>query len=88
MNIQAEVSLYPLRTEELAGPIAAFCEALVRSGLEVQLGSMSTRISGDLDRILAGLGAAFGQVAERHDLVLVVKLSNCCAEDDGRGAHE
>jgi ubiquinone/menaquinone biosynthesis C-methylase UbiE len=31
MTIQAEVSLYPLRTEELAGPIAAFCETLRHS---------------------------------------------------------
>lgn len=59
MNIQAEVSLYPLRSRELAGPIDMFCQALARSGLEVQQGPMSTRISGDLEGVFGGLRQAF-----------------------------
>ena len=85
MNIQAEVSLYPLRTEELAGPIETFCQTLVQSGLEVQPGAMSTRVSGDCEGLFAGLGRAFGQIAEHHDAVLVIKVSNCCAENNSEG---
>ncbi len=81
MNIQAEVSLYPLRTGELSGPIEAFCEALVQSGLEVQRGPMSTRVSGDCEGVFAGLGQAFARVAEANEVVLVAKVSNSCPED-------
>lgn len=83
MNIQAEVSLYPLRSEELGGPIETFCQALRESGLTVHEGAMSTRVSGDCGRLFAGLGQAFGQVAEANQVVLVAKVSNSCPEDGG-----
>jgi uncharacterized protein YqgV (UPF0045/DUF77 family) len=82
MNVQAEVSLYPLRTGDLGPPILAFCEALGRSGLEVRSGLMSTRVSGELDALFAGLRQAFARVAESHDLVLTVKMSNGCATQE------
>lgn len=81
MNIQAEVSLYPLRTEELAGPIEMFCQALVGSGLRVQRGPMSARVAGECASVFAGLGQAFAEVAEASEVVLVAKVSNSCPED-------
>ncbi|MFW6107487.1 MAG: YkoF family thiamine/hydroxymethylpyrimidine-binding protein [bacterium] len=84
MNVQAEVSLYPLRTRELAGPVETFCQGLARTGLDVETGPMSTRIAGDLDAVFDGLRQAFRHVAERHDVVLAVKLSNCCAQQHDR----
>jgi len=83
MNVQAELSLYPLRTDELSGPIEAFCQALSRHGLEVHAGPMSTRVAGDIERLFAGLGEAFGQVARDFETVLIVKVSNACPENHG-----
>ena len=81
MNIQAEVSLYPLRTDGLAAPIGAFCEALAHSGLDVRSGSMSTRVSGECGGVFGGLAQAFALVAEANEVVLVAKVSNSCPED-------
>jgi len=78
MSIQAEVSLYPLRTQELAGPIEMFCQALARSGLRVERGPMSARVAGDCASVFTGLGRAFAQVAEASQVVLVAKVSNSC----------
>lgn len=87
MNIQAEVSLYPLRTEELAGPIETFCETLTDGGLAVQPGAMSTRIAGECEGLFTALGRAFGRIAQAHDVVLIVKVSNCCRESSGEDVH-
>jgi len=47
MKIQAEMSLYPLRTLTLAEPIERFVRHLRQSNLEVEMGTMSSRISGE-----------------------------------------
>jgi hypothetical protein len=46
---------------------------------------MSTRIAGDLEGVFGALRQAFGQAAGRHDIVLILKLSNCCPEIDRDG---
>ena len=76
--VQAEMSLYPLRQDELQEPIAAFLEELKRRGVEGQAGTMSTGISGEVKQIFEAMGAAFAQVADQGPVVLVVKVSNAC----------
>jgi len=78
MNVQAEVSLYPLRSPNLSEPIGKFCEALMKSGLRVVTGSMSTSLSGEVDQVFDGLKSALAEVGEDHEVVLVVKVSNAC----------
>ena len=88
MNIQAEVSLYPLRTDELSPPVEAFCQTLIRRGLTVEPGPMSTRIWGDHERAFAALREAFGQLIDQHEIVLIVKISNCCPQNGEEKADE
>ena len=88
MNVQAEVSLYPLRTDRLGDAIDAFAGELRRTGLTVRTGSMSSALAGDAEEVFAALGRAFQHAAEAHEVVLVVKVSNACppavaAREDG-----
>jgi len=78
MTVQAEVSLYPLRTEDLTAPIAGFVRCLEARGLQVDPGSMSTRVSGPCEALFAGLAEAFAAAADRHQVVLALKISNAC----------
>ena len=85
MRVQAEVSLYPLRTDELSEPIRAFCQSLNREGLAIETGSMSTTICGDCDDVFGALRDAFAGAARDHQVVLVVKLSSACPDSDQSG---
>ncbi len=80
MKIQAEVSLYPLRTNELSGPIDAFYRSMSRKGVDLELSSMSTLISGDSAQVFEAIQSAFSEVAEEYQVVLVLKLSNACPD--------
>jgi uncharacterized protein YqgV (UPF0045/DUF77 family) len=78
VNVQAEVSLYPLRTPRLSKPIEHFREALEGAGLRLETGNMSTLVSGDLNGVFDGLKSAVAAAGEGREIVLVVKLSNAC----------
>jgi uncharacterized protein YqgV (UPF0045/DUF77 family) len=78
MNIQAEVSVYPLRTAKIGELINNFIEELKDSGLVFSSGPMSTILSGDADRVFTTLKEAFKNIAEDHQVVLVLKISNAC----------
>jgi len=78
MTIQAEVSLYPLRTEEIGIAIEGFVGSLEDRGLEVEPGPMSTRITGECTKLFAALGRSFAAVAGQCQAVLVAKISNAC----------
>jgi len=78
MKVQAEVSLYPLRTSELSGAIDSFLGHLEAPGLMLHKGSMSSMVAGDVDMVFAVLGRAFRVVASGCQVVLVVKVSNAC----------
>jgi len=83
MRVQAEVSLYPLRTTDLSEPIDTFCELLGRHDLNLEVGAMSTRIWGDSKDVFDALHHAFVRLGERHQIVLSVKVSNACPKDVG-----
>jgi len=80
MKIQAEVSLYPLRTKELSSPIDAFYRSMSGTGITLDPGRMSTLVSGDSARVFEAIQRAFSEAAEEYQVVLVVKLSNACPE--------
>ena len=81
MNVQAEVSLYPLQTQEIGEAIDSFVNDLERTGLTVRKGNMSTTLSGDGDAVFAALASAFTAVADGGRVVLVMKVSNACPSD-------
>jgi len=78
MRVQAEVSLYPLRTSKLSGPIVTFCEVLRSHGLDVQTRSMSTLAAGESRDLLEALREGFERLAQDGELVVDVKISNAC----------
>lgn len=78
MRIQAEVSLYPLRTLSLSEAINEFLGRLRRPGLRVEVTPMSTRMEGESRELFAAIREAFDAVAAGGDVVLTVKMSNAC----------
>lgn len=78
MNVQAEISLYPLRSDDLGNAIEAFLRDLNVAGLTVKPGNMSSTVSGDVNAVFSTMGAAFAAVAEDSQVVLVMKVSNAC----------
>ena len=80
MKVQAEISLYPLRKNELTKPIYKFIRALKNSNLNIKTGPMSTLVTGDSHVVFESLQQAFEQIAEKYEVVLAVKISNACPE--------
>jgi uncharacterized protein YqgV (UPF0045/DUF77 family) len=85
MNVQAEISLYPLRIDRISEQINTFCDALAKNGLRVETGNMSTCISGDLNQVFDGLKTAAEGVGPECEFVLIVKVSNACPFASGAG---
>ncbi len=80
MKVQAQISLYPLRTPDLAEPITRFVQQLERDGLDINIGPMSTQVTGDSNVLFARLAEAFEDAASHGDVVLLLKVSNACPE--------
>jgi len=80
MKVQAEVSLYPLRQNDLTEPIQQFIESLKNENLNVKTGSMSSVISGEESIVFQSLQKAFEQAAQKYKVVLTAKISNACPE--------
>lgn len=78
MNVQAEVSLYLLRTMTLTHSIERFVRCLRERGVEVQTGPISSRISGECREVFDGLSAAFEDSARQGDVAAIIKVSNAC----------
>ncbi|MFW6061906.1 MAG: YkoF family thiamine/hydroxymethylpyrimidine-binding protein [Planctomycetota bacterium] len=78
MNVQAELSLYPLRTRQIGHAIDEFLGELGVTGLMVQRGSMSSIVTGAADSIFTATAAAFEAAARKNQVVLVMKVSNAC----------
>ena len=78
MRVQMEVSLYPLRTGKLSGPIVTLCEVLRSHGLEVQIRSMSTFAAGEFTDLFKALQEGFERLAQENEVVMDVRISNAC----------
>ena len=89
MNVQAEISLYPLRTKDLGRAVGSFLRELKAAGLTVQPGNMSSVVAGEAGAIFSAVAAAFKAAVENGQVVLVMKVSNACPPGDtteGRNA--
>ena len=80
MKVQAEVSLYPLRQNDLTKPIQQFVKVMENSNLKVKTGAMSSLIAGDSQAVFENLQKAFEQAAQRYEIVMTAKISNACPE--------
>jgi uncharacterized protein YqgV (UPF0045/DUF77 family) len=78
MLVAAQVSLYPLRQENLSPAIGIALSIFREHGLEVSEGTMSTVVSGEDAALFNALQDAFKASAGQGDVVMVVTLSNAC----------
>lgn len=83
MTVQAEVSVYPLRTPKLSGPITQYCRVLQSRGLHVQTHSMSTFVTGELENLFEALEDGFRGLARDNDIVVHFSISNACRGSAG-----
>lgn len=78
MNISAELTLYPL-TGSYRDVVGDFLKRLqARRGLQVDVGSMSTVVTGDYQAVMDVLQEDCRAVLEQEAAAFVVKLSNAC----------
>ena len=80
MKVQAEISLYPLRENELTKPIQQFIQALKSNNLNIETGPMSTIITGEESVVFENLRKAFERIAQKYKIAMVAKISNACPE--------
>jgi len=80
MNVQAEVSLYPLRQNDLTKPIQQFVQVLEKDNLKVKTAAMSSFVTGDSEVLFRNLREAFEQLAKEYEVVMTAKISNACPE--------
>jgi uncharacterized protein YqgV (UPF0045/DUF77 family) len=78
MFIAAQVSLYPLRQDNLSPTIGMALSIFREHGLDVSEGAMSTLVSGEDGALFNALRDAFKVSAEQGDVVMVVTVSNAC----------
>ena len=78
MMVQAEVSLYPLGDDEFSDRINALIENINNAGLEIEVGRMSSVISGECTDVFRILGEVFDEDCERGASVMTIKVSNAC----------
>jgi uncharacterized protein YqgV (UPF0045/DUF77 family) len=78
--VTAQVALYPLRTPRLGPAIEAFVAELETSGPSVEVGAMSTVVSGETDEVFTALARAFSAASAEHQVVMQVTVSNACPQ--------
>jgi uncharacterized protein YqgV (UPF0045/DUF77 family) len=78
MEVNAQVSIYPLRQERLTPAVDAVTEALAARGLIPRIGEMSTLVSGEADTVFEALRDAFERSARLGGVVMSVTVSNAC----------
>ena len=78
MQVSAQVSLYPLRQESLSPSIEKAWKVFEEKRLNVEKGTMSTLISGEIDKVFDAIKEAFLKSAENGQVSMVVTLSNAC----------
>ncbi len=80
MIIQAELSLYPLRTGHIGNIISRFAEELRANGIKPETGAMSTVVKGECRMVFTAVERAFEACGDKADIVLIFKASNACPE--------
>ncbi len=77
-GITAQVSLYPLRQDDISSSIDSVLEAFEQHGIESETGTMSTLLWGDDEKVFSALLDAFRRVASLGESVMVITVSNAC----------
>ena len=76
--ISCQFALYPLGVEDLSPSIDAAVAEMKALGLELEVGPMSTQVTGDSSLVFEGLRRAFDTTAQDGHVVMTVTVSNAC----------
>ncbi len=87
-EVSAQVSLYPLRQQDLRTTIRSAWKIFESHGLEVRPGAMSTVIWGEMGEVFDALEEAFAMADEAGDAVMVVTFSNACPKPGSEGSSD
>ena len=88
MKVQAQISIYPLKTKSLSEPIEEFCRILKNKGLKVQTRTMDSFVVGGSDAIFESVREAFEQIAKKYDVAMDFKISNACPKEAKKSKKE
>jgi len=78
MNVELEVSLYPLTKEYLEHPVHDFVELLEKHGCTVENGPLSSIVKGESSSVFEALRLGYEQAVQKSGCVLIVKACNVC----------
>ncbi len=78
MRVSCQVSLYPLRQENVGEILVEAVHQLDQVGVTYRVGTMSTEMEGEDEKVFSALRSAFRRVAEHGDAVLIATISNAC----------
>lgn len=78
MAVALQVSLYPLRQMDIIEPIDKVIEIFKSYGLETHVGSMSTLVYGEDEKVFKALQDAYKKASEFGEFVMVATFSNAC----------
>lgn len=78
MVLAAQVAIYPLRQPHLSPFVGRAAGVFEKHGLGVEVGAMSTVLSGEADVLFGALEKVFTELAEKGELVMMVTFSNAC----------
>jgi uncharacterized protein YqgV (UPF0045/DUF77 family) len=76
--VSCQFALYPLGVEDLGRSIDAAVSELRSTGLEAEVGAMSTYVTGESGLVFEGLRRAFDAAAREGAVVMTVTVSNAC----------
>ena len=78
MQVSAQISLYPLRQQRLSPAIEEAWEILERNEIDLEKGTMSTVVSGEVDKVFGAIKEVFLRSAEKGQVSMVVTFANAC----------
>ena len=78
MPVAAQVSIYPLRQSHFSPAIGKALDIFRTHGLNVEMGAMSTIVSGEDEPLFTALKEVYQNLADKGELVMIVTLSNAC----------
>lgn len=78
MEVEAEVSLYPLGEPHLVHPTQVIAEVLKDHDCEFEVGAMSVLVRGEAMSVFEGIRVAYERACKKGGAVLIVKAANVC----------
>jgi uncharacterized protein YqgV (UPF0045/DUF77 family) len=78
MNVETEVSLYPLTEINLEHPVHDFARVLTTHGCTVEVGPMSSIVKGESTLVFEALRIGYEEAAKTSGCLLLVKACNVC----------